>query len=114
MKSLTLSLLLLFTLELFSQNTIDTDCYKVPKEEVFTDPNSEFKTIESTSLWEKCEILDGGLILTIPRGSSVKLLKRRFDWWNIEFEGKTGWVLEDRLRLNKCMYWLNNVGNKAK
>lgn len=62
-------------------------------------------------LWEKREIFVGRLICEIPVNTKIKLIKRVFDWQQIEYNGKIGWVVETYIELPDCKLWLKNIGS---
>ena len=71
---------------------------------------SELFTIKAKSyVWEMREMKDGNLLVEVPYDKKIKLLRRHFDWWEIEYDNLKGWVHERNILLPPSMLWLNTL-----
>jgi clan AA aspartic protease (TIGR02281 family) len=83
------------------------NCKKRPSQESYSG-SEKFLLKNDSRMWENKEV-GGALIAQFPSETKVKLISRVFDWWQVECNGKIGWIVERNINLPTCMLWLENI-----
>jgi clan AA aspartic protease (TIGR02281 family) len=83
------------------------NCKKRPSRESYSG-SEKFLLKNDSRMWEGNEV-GGALIAQFPIDTKVKLISRVFDWWQVECNGKIGWIVERNINLPTCMLWLENI-----
>ncbi|MFM2392176.1 MAG: hypothetical protein RLZZ546_153 [Bacteroidota bacterium] len=71
-------------------------------------PNGYYLLKNDANIWSEKEA-GGNLVTTLPKGTKIKMINRKYDWIEIEINGRFGWTAERNIDLPSNLKWFNMV-----